>query len=153
MNMTINLNGIELELPDGSKIEISNDGKTAKVVVPEAEVIERIVVVEVEGPETIRYIPVNNEPYKPYGPQVQPVSPWNPWNPNTTPWVTGPQYPWGTTSGGTVTLDGTGGATTITTTSPWNVGSTVYMDGTQENILNTFLGGLQSTNSMTGSVN
>jgi hypothetical protein len=98
--MILKLNDIELELPDGSKVEISNDGKTAKVIVPEAEVVERIRIVEVEGPETIRYIPTQIQPYIP--PSPQPYQPWSPWVPQ-------PHYPWGTTSGGTVTLDGTGG--------------------------------------------
>src|SRR5580698_2679168 len=116
--MTINLNNITLELPDGSKIEISNDGMSAKVVVPET-VIERIVVVETEGPETIRIVPVNNAFTQP-NPLLQP-----------NPTYVGPCYPYSFgTADGQVGVGG-GGSTPFgdvpTVTWEYKPTSTVYI--------------------------
>ena len=44
--MKLNLNGIEIELPNNAKVDVSKDGKTVKIDLPEAEVKERIRVVE-----------------------------------------------------------------------------------------------------------
>ena len=56
----LNLNGIELELPDNATIDISADGTKVKIGLPLA--VERIRVVEVQGPErlveTIRIVEV-----------------------------------------------------------------------------------------------
>jgi len=106
--MTITLKGIQIELPEGALVEISDDGMKVKVSgVPttEPEVIEKIRVVEVEVPyETIRFIP-----------QSSPIiitnpTPWTPWQQpytGTGTWPTWPTSPtW--TSTGTVTVDGSG---------------------------------------------
>ena len=65
--MTIQLKGIELKLPEGSTIAISEDGTKVKVSVAPVE-IEKIRVIEVPGPvqETIRFVEATttNWPYK-----------------------------------------------------------------------------------------
>jgi hypothetical protein len=94
--MKLQLKGnIEIELPDGASVSISEDGtkvKVADVPTAEPEVIEKIRIVEVAGAETIRYVP----------------QPWNNWIYTTPPlpvyptypWY--PAYPWGTTPSGTI---------------------------------------------------
>jgi hypothetical protein len=54
--MKLNLNGIEIELPNNAKVDVSKDGKSVKIDLPEAEVVERIRVVEVAGGSTERVI-------------------------------------------------------------------------------------------------
>ena len=74
--MTVKLKGIEIEIPEGGSVDISEDGTKIKIGFPsEMEVDETIRVVEVEGPviETFRYVPqpqptIINTPYVPYTP-------------------------------------------------------------------------------------
>lgn len=56
--MKLNLNGIEIELPNNAKVDVSKDGKSIKIDFPEADVKERIRVVEVpvEGTPVERII-------------------------------------------------------------------------------------------------
>lgn len=49
--MTITLNGIEIELPADAKVNVSEDGKRIKVELPEAQIVEKIRVIE--GPERV----------------------------------------------------------------------------------------------------
>lgn len=111
--MKLQLNGkeIELDIADGLSVQVSEDGTKVKISGPEPEVIEKIRIVEVAGPETIRYIPqitypdpqpyIPNVPYYPTYPS--PTSPGTPW-PGTYPTgptgPTGPHWIW---TGGTLT--------------------------------------------------
>ena len=52
--MKLNLNGVEIELPNNAKVDVSSDGKKVKIEMPEA--IEKIRVVEVHGEVSERII-------------------------------------------------------------------------------------------------
>lgn len=58
--MKLNLNGIEIELPNNAKVDVSQDGKCVKVELSDQnpEVVERIKVVEVE-----KYVPCSLQHY------------------------------------------------------------------------------------------
>jgi len=63
--MIITVKGIELEIPDNANVEILPNGRVkVNVAAVEAEVIERIRIVEIEvpGPETIRLVPQADYP-------------------------------------------------------------------------------------------
>ena len=57
--MKLQLNGIEIELPNDAQVQISEDGKSVKIDLPKAQVVERIRVVETQGSEKIveKYVP------------------------------------------------------------------------------------------------
>ena len=82
--MILTLKGIEIDVPEGASVEISEDGTKLKIGAPGQEVIEVIRVVEVEGPvrETIRLVP------QPTPTIINPFVPYI--SPNTTP----PTYPY-----------------------------------------------------------
>jgi len=107
--MTIQLKGIQIELPNNAKVDVSEDGKTVKVSMPETQVIEKIRVVgEPKVIERIKVVeknvpcPLNHYPF--YCTQPHPCD-----KPHYYP--TYPSQPWITwsTSGGTLQ----GGNTTI----------------------------------------
>jgi len=47
--MKLNLNGVEIDLPNNAKVDVSQDGKHVKIELPEAKVVEKIRVVEREA--------------------------------------------------------------------------------------------------------
>jgi hypothetical protein len=51
--MKLSLNGVEIELPNNAKVDVSSDGKRVKIEMPETEVTEKIRVVEVPGSSEI----------------------------------------------------------------------------------------------------
>lgn len=82
--MIITISGIELELPEGSKVDIQNNGKKVKVDVP---VVEKIRVVEVEK---IRVV----EAQSPHWIYTQPLLPYQPYvDPNQIITTTGTNFP------------------------------------------------------------
>lgn len=55
--MKLNLNGVEIELPNNAKVDVSKDGKKVKIELPELEAsTEKIRVVEVPGEVSERII-------------------------------------------------------------------------------------------------
>jgi hypothetical protein len=44
--MKLNLNGVEIDLPNNAKVDVSKDGKSVKIELPEAKVVEKIRVIE-----------------------------------------------------------------------------------------------------------
>lgn len=59
--MTLQLNGIEIEIPNDAVVDVSEDGKHVKIGLP--EVVEKIRVVETPGPErVVEVIRFVNEP-------------------------------------------------------------------------------------------
>ena len=55
--MKLNLNGVEIELPNNAKVDVSSDGKHVKIDLPKsAETIEKIRVVKIPGPGTERIV-------------------------------------------------------------------------------------------------
>ena len=90
--MTLNINGVTVELPNDVNVEMSEDGKRVKITTKPVEAVEKIRFVEAPGEvvERIRVIERIVEVEKPctrphYYPTVHPT-----W-PNT--------YPWGTSGG------------------------------------------------------
>jgi hypothetical protein len=83
--MKLNLNGVEIELPNNARVDVSEDGKSVKIGLPEPEVIEKIKVVEVESEERVverirvvevdRYIPCTL-PHYPCNRQHYPYPNW-----------------------------------------------------------------------------
>jgi hypothetical protein len=43
--MKLNLNGVEIDLPNNAKVDVSQDGKYVKIELPEVKVVEKIRVV------------------------------------------------------------------------------------------------------------
>jgi len=90
--MLLKLKGIEIDVPEGISVEVSDDGLKIKLSVTAP--VEVIRVVEVPGPitETIRIVEVKED--KP----LFPVTPWVPINPPFQhPWDTNhpiPATPW-----------------------------------------------------------
>ena len=78
--MKLQLNGIEIDLPNDAQVQVSEDGKSVKIGLPKAQVIEKIRVVETPGPERIveKYVPYevpcNKQHYPTY-----PTYPYKPW--------------------------------------------------------------------------
>lgn len=107
--MTIKLQGIEIELPNDAKVDVSEDGKHVKIDLPEAKLVETIRVVEQPGEpvEVIRIVEVPVQCDKPHYPTYTPTYP----SPRT--------YPWGGTTGEGPYTNMTG---TITTTKPHTSG-------------------------------
>ena len=96
--MTLKLNGIELEFPDGTQVEVSEDGKHVKVTPKESEVVERIVFRDSDPIEriVIREVEVEKPCTKPHYHTY----------PNTYPNT----YPWGgSTAGSDYQITWTGG--------------------------------------------
>jgi len=83
--MKLNLNGVEIELPNNAKVDVSKDGKSVKIELPEAEVDEKIRLVEVPGEERVveRIRVVEVEKYLPCTLPHYPQT----W-PNNNPWIT-----------------------------------------------------------------
>jgi hypothetical protein len=109
--MKLNLNGVEIDLPNNAKVDVSKDGKSVKIELPEAEVVEKIRLVEVPGEEKVveriqvieKYLPCTLQHYPTY-----PSYP-NPWITYTTGGTQIQQSPntitYGTTSGGIPSAD------------------------------------------------
>jgi hypothetical protein len=82
MKSVLNLNGIEIELPEGASVNVSEDGKKVKVQFPE-NVKEKIRVVEIPGPERVvekiqfieKYLPCSLQHYPSYSPCTLPHYP------------------------------------------------------------------------------
>ena len=100
--MTVQLNGVTIELPNNAKVDVSEDGNSVKVSLPEQQVVEKIRLVPSTEPKVVEkikivekpcallhYPPYCNQPHYPCNLQHYPSYPINPWG------------TWGTT-GGTV---------------------------------------------------
>ena len=101
--MKLNLNGVEIDLPNNAKVDVSKDGKSVKIDLPEAKVVEKIRVIEraVTAPverivERIKVVEVEKPCTRPHYP--------------TYPWYNQPYVTW-TANGGI-----TSSPNTITTT-------------------------------------
>jgi hypothetical protein len=134
--MKLNLNGVEIELPNNAKVDVSEDGKKVKIDMPEA--VEKIRVVEVGSTEgriverikvvekvcTLPHYPCCTLPHYPCN---RPHYPYQPWT------YTYPIY----TSG---TISGIGGSTTYGVasggTTTWG-SSNVTLTGTSGDASNT----------------
>ena len=92
--MKLQVGGIEIELPNNARVDVSADGKKVSIGLPEA--VETIRVVETPGPavETIRIVEVERPCDKKH-------YPWPYQYPTTYPWTTttGTIYPPGTIVG------------------------------------------------------
>ena len=121
--MKLNLNGVEIELPNNAKVNVSQDGKKVKIEMPESEATEKIRVVEVPGPaevrvvERIKVVEVEKPCTRPhYQPWTYPYVTWT--YPTTVPYTVPYTI---TTSGNTYTGltvgNNTGTAPSITTCS------------------------------------
>jgi hypothetical protein len=110
--MTLNLNGIEIEIPGEAQVKVSEDGKKVTITVPEPKETIRVVEVEsdketirfIPGPETIRYI--ENPCTKNHYPNYYPYYPYT--SPNTWPYGTQITYTGTTTAtdNGSYTIGG-----------------------------------------------
>lgn len=88
----LTIKGITIDVPAGSKIELSDNGETIKVVPPEPK--EKIRVVEkVVVKEKIVYV---DKPYPVYQPYPLP------WKPYVQPWTPNPGITWMSTGSTTV---------------------------------------------------
>jgi hypothetical protein len=113
--MKLNLNGVEIDLPNNAKIDVSQDGKSVKITMPEAEVIEKVRVVEVPTAERvierIRVVEVDK-----YVPCTLPHYP-NPYVTWTSPITGTTTVPATTTVGGSGIVYTTAGQVTCSGTS------------------------------------
>lgn len=83
--MTLKLNGIEFEFPDGTQVEVSEDGKHVKITPKEADVVETIRFVENSGPDVVERIVFRDiEVEKPCTKQHYPTWPHNGYQWTTT---------------------------------------------------------------------
>jgi hypothetical protein len=101
--MTINLNGVEIELPNNAKVDVSSDGKKVKIEMPEGQVTEKIRVVEVGSPGVSERIIERIKVVEVEKPCTRPHYQWQ------------YTYPYATTSGGIVGGSYTIGQTGTTT--------------------------------------
>lgn len=86
--MTLKLNGIELELPDGAEVQVSEDGKRVTVTTKPVEVVEKIRFVDSGEPKVIEKIVVR---------EIEVEKPCT--RPHYSPYTWPNTYPWSTTTG------------------------------------------------------
>jgi len=91
--MKLNLNGVEIDLPNNAKVDVSQDGKHVKIELPEAKVVEKIRVVEREASPVVERVVERIKVVEVEKPCLRPHYPTYPW------------YTW-TTSGGQITCNG-----------------------------------------------
>jgi hypothetical protein len=117
--MKLNLNGVEIELPNNAKVDVSKDGKHVKIELPEQK--EKIRIVEVPGEterivERIKIVEVEKPCTRPHYYPSYPTYP-------TCP-PTYPNQPWITWTAGDIQYTNTSGYTTTGTADNWTVTTT-----------------------------
>ena len=60
--MTVQLNGVTIELPNNAKVEVSEDGNSVKVSLPEQQVVEKIRLVPSTEPKVVEKIKIVEKP-------------------------------------------------------------------------------------------